>query len=127
MSEIYATAFDDCDNLSIINIRAKTLPTIAPFEGNWGRIEDPFEDVVYENATLYVPAGCGEAYKAAQWWSNFNNIIEEEFSGIDEVTSEESVNEIVGYYNAQGAMSNEPWQGLNIVVYSDGSHRKVIF
>ncbi len=120
VSEIGRNAFSWCNNLSTIYSKAKTPPT---FIG----LASPFEDEPYRNATLYVPEGCGEAYKAAQWWSNFNNISEYEFSGIDDVTSEDAVNEVVGYYNAQGAMSTEPWKGLNIVVYSDGSIRKIAY
>lgn len=58
--------------------------------------ESSFVNNTYLNATLYVPEGCGEAYKAAQWWSNFNNIIEYEFSVIDDVTSKDDINEVVG-------------------------------
>ena len=31
------------------------------------------------------------------------------------------------YYNMQGMPSTEPFRGLNIVVYSDGSVRKIRF
>lgn len=39
----------------------------------------------------------------------------------------ETASEIAGYYNLQGARSDEPWDGMNIVVYSDGSRRKVMY
>lgn len=39
---------------------------------------------------------------------------------VDEVNAE-----VVGYYNMHGVMSAEPWSGVNIVVYSDGSRRKM--
>ncbi len=33
--------------------------------------------------------------------------------------------EIMGYYNLQGRFSDKPWRGINVVVYSDGTVRKV--
>lgn len=37
-----------------------------------------FKDGVELGATLYVPAGCGEAYKSSVWGNYFDNIIEME-------------------------------------------------
>lgn len=37
-----------------------------------------FKNAVELGATLYVPAGCGEAYKSSAWGNNFDNIIEME-------------------------------------------------
>ena len=45
----------------------------------------------------------------------------------EELPLYEAAGEIVGYYNLQGVLSAEPWSGLNIVVYSDGSRRKVVY
>ena len=38
------------------------------------------------NATLYVPSGCGERYRKADFWKNFLNIAEMEGTGIENVT-----------------------------------------
>ena len=87
-----------------------------------------FDDTTYQSATLYVPKGCVGVYKAASSWSDFYNIVEGNYvSGADDVIADEAAGEIVGYYNLQGVLSAEPWSGLNIVVYSDGSRRKVVY
>ena len=47
-------------------------------------------------------------------------------AGIWDVAADSVAVSVVGYYNAQGARSATPWRGLNIVVYSDGTTRKLI-
>lgn len=46
-------------------------------------------------------------------------------TGVEDVVIETF--EVIGYYNLQGVRSDEPWPGLNIVVYSDGSTRKMVY
>ena len=36
-----------------------------------------FNNEVYNNATLYVPKGCNEAYHTAIMWREFKTIVEE--------------------------------------------------
>jgi len=45
-------------------------------------------------------------------------------AGVEEVATDTP--SVVGYYNAQGIKAAEPWPGLNIVVYSDGTTRKTL-
>lgn len=47
-------------------------------------------------------------------------------SAIDEISADEADKEVVGYYNLTGLFSPRPYQGFNIVLYSDGSTRKMI-
>ncbi len=47
-------------------------------------------------------------------------------AGIGDVAADAASVTVFGYYNAQGARSATPWRGLNIVVYSDGTTRKLI-
>ena len=59
-------AFYNCWNLTAITCEAKTPPTLKNsyvFSG------------VNKSIPLYVPAGSVEAYKAAQYWSEFTNIL----------------------------------------------------
>lgn len=110
-------AFNNCDKLSTIYSLATTPPEIYDYY--------TFSKTNYKNSTLYVPKGCVEVYKSAICWSNFSNIIEIDYDSIDNVINDNS--EVAGYYNLHGVLSAKPWNGLNIVVYSDGSYRKVIF
>lgn len=81
-----------------------------------------FSDDIYSNATVYVPAGSVSTYK--HMWSEFLNITEA--TGVEDVISSATEAAIVGYYNMRGVMSQEPWHGVNVVVYSDGSTRKIV-
>lgn len=48
-------------------------------------------------------------------------------SGIDNIVDEPATTaQIEGYYNLQGVRSASPWNGINIVRYSDGTTRKAI-
>lgn len=49
-----------------------------------------------------------------------------EVDGVEDITADSAEVEIIGYYNLQGVYSAKPFQGLNIVVYSDGTTRKMI-
>ena len=48
-----------------------------------------------------------------------------ELSGIDELP-DENVPEVVCYFNTLGQRAMKPFKGINIVVYSDGTTRKVV-
>lgn len=45
-----------------------------------------WNEEVYDNVTLYVPKGCGEAYRTAAEWKQFKNIVELENGGVSDVT-----------------------------------------
>ncbi len=57
----------------------------------------------------------------------YNELVDAYFNdfatGVDNV---ESTPEIEAYYNLQGLRSSTPWQGLNIIRYTDGSIRKAV-
>ena len=67
LTQIGTGAFEDCT--SLIEVYCK--PTTPPAGGSF---------MFYNNAPgqkIYVPAGSGEAYRTAQYWSNYASIIEE--------------------------------------------------
>ena len=83
-----------------------------------------FNRINISNCTLYVPQGTKEAYANADVWKDFRNIIEYDATGIDKVTNRSDVKEI-SRYSLNGQRVTSPTKGVNIVIYSDGSIKKV--
>ena len=46
--------------------------------------------------------------------------------GVEYIDADIDAPEVIGYYNLQGVKADEPWPGLNIAVYSDGTTRKIL-
>lgn len=107
--------FTDCPKLTSIYSLNTTPPRLD---------SEAFENSTFLNATLYVPKGCLEAYQNASYWKNFT-IKEFETTGINDVVPSESITEIARY-SIDGKRLSAPQKGLNIVVMSDGSKRKVL-
>lgn len=64
-------AFKGCKGLEDLYI-PRERPAVINEKGS-------FEDVVYENCTLYVPIGCERLYWVANNWDHFVNIVEYDF------------------------------------------------
>ena len=81
---------------------------------------DPrFDEMVLATATLYVPDGCVDAYRAVKPWSWFFNIVEGGYSGIANATAPEVVIKVI-----DGAISIDGTDGTAsapmVEVYSAG-------
>lgn len=87
--------------------------------GDWG-----FKGVDRKSCILYVPKGTSDDYRSSDWGDYFDNIVENEVTGMDKVTSSANTTEC-SRYSVSGQRLNVPTKGLNIVRYSDGSVRKV--
>ncbi len=81
---------------------------------------DAFNDSYIEYATLHVPAESVDAYKAADPWKNFKNIValtdsdpKPDATGVDVVWKTEDNKAII--YDLNGVRQNEPQKGINIV------------
>ena len=83
-----------------------------------------FEGIDLNKCTLYVPQGAKQDYWLADVWGDFNNIVEYDATGIDDVTTSSDAKE-VSRYSVNGQRLSAPTKGLNIVKYSDGSVKKV--
>ena len=95
-------------------------------------MEDPFP--IYSgsftkntkmNATLYVPSGTIETYKATEGWKEFLFVdeIQNAPSGIEPIYSETKEAQ---RYSLNGLRITSPPKGINIIRYSDGTTKKVI-
>ena len=60
-------AFLGCRRMSIFKVGTATPPIVS---------SSAFQNSNYKNATLYVPAGSKAAYKAADYWKDFKEIID---------------------------------------------------
>ena len=136
------SAFSDCSGLGSVTIpasvtsigdyafyRCENLATIVSF------IEEPssasfydrsFSSITLNNATLYVPQGTTEKYKAAKGWKNFVWIEEGVPAGIKLPTNENVESAGVLRYAPDGRRLAEPKRGLNIMKMPDGKTKKVI-
>lgn len=75
-----ANVFDGCSNIKTVNVHS-TQPPVGK--------DDTFATKTYNNAILYVPKSAKNVYAQQLCWRNFNNIIEKDFGGVDDVTADE--------------------------------------
>ena len=110
-------AFYDCPNINKVTALYDQSP--VPFDPEY-----TFSADVYNNATLYVPTGTKNIYKATDGWKNFVRIVEED-SLIDRlnncVYSDKASTTI---YSISG-LKSELKPGINIICTKDGSTKKM--
>ena len=83
-----------------------------------------FPKAVYQNATLYIPQGTLDKYKAANGWKEFYNI--EDPTNITSPNYIESVSTETKRYTLDGKHIATPQRGINVVKMSDGTVKKVL-
>ena len=81
---IGANAFADCTGLSTMTCIAPTPPTMGQF-ANPSANSEIFARVDVSNATLYVPAESVDAYKNAEQWKGFGQILPIEGTSVNYV------------------------------------------
>ena len=132
VTEIGNSAFYYCTNISRVTCYAKTPPKTPIVE--YSR-SDPWEYSGRENATLYVPKGCSEAYReyyvdapyyGYQYpYTKFKYLIEiDEETGIEDITSPH-VKGDKRIYNINGFETNRIQKGLNII-HENGEVKKIL-
>jgi hypothetical protein len=73
VKRICYSAFENCIFLNEIICKPTTPPTASPTSSN---IWDTFKSIG-TSAKIYVPVGSGDAYKTANYWSDYASMIEE--------------------------------------------------
>ena len=108
-------AFAGCTNLEKINLYSD-----KPISIDQAAASSVFSGVDTENSILYVPAGTADAYRQAEGWKAFKNIVEMEDP--DDINADDGSYEI---YTLGGIHVEKLQKGVNIIKYKNGSTQKV--
>ena len=113
-------AFEECNSLTSVTALNPTPVAITNYV---------FSN--RKNATLYVPKGSKSAYKAADFWGQFKEIIEIEVTGIDQINFQENGEQGLDeegavWYTIDGKREDKPKKGINIIRMSNGTTKKVV-
>ena len=101
---IGGSTFASCPELTDVTCYAENVPSTET---------TAFKDSYIEYATLHVPASAVNAYKAADPWKNFKNIIEANPTGIKAIENTQTKNTTI--YDMNGVRLSEPKKGINII------------
>ena len=128
---IAESAFIDCTSLTSVTIGSGVtsigrnafdgadIPTVIslienPFTINGKTSDDEtFSSNTFNNATLYVPSGTIDKYKATEGWKDFAHIEEGDPTGINVVKNTKNNNTTI--YDLNGVLLPELKKGINIV------------
>ncbi len=104
------------------------LKTVRTLNTDPSALTPTFSSVIYNQATLIVPDGTLDAYKAATGWKDFYNIVEASTyaTGVNAVKAAQGNATETARYSIDGATLGLPRKGVNIVKTGDGKVRKVI-
>lgn len=142
VTNIGERAFEGCSSLnsitipnSVTSIGERTfaeidLQTIFSYIENpyriYGKVtsQGTFNLNTFNNATLYVPKGTIDKYKATEGWKDFIFIEESSSTNINSV-KEVQITE-AERYTIDGKRISKPRRGLNIIKMTDGTIKKCI-
>ena len=133
VTTIGAGAFAGCGNLRAIYLMSTTPIALsqAAVRGVIRRADgttiSQFDGVDYETCVLYVPYGCGEAYRNAEGWKLFKHIVEMEDTGINGAALNDKGQMINDkWYDLKGRRISQPKKGVNILRDSSGKRKVVV-
>lgn len=118
ISQIGKDAFSHQSNVKEI-ICHNPIPPIIHAE----TADEFVPNIVYANATLLVPSSSLDKYKSSDIWKFFWNIEGFEDAGIEEIQVDKNSYRI---YDVNGLELRNLQQGINIIVYTDGSTQKLL-
>ena len=114
MTSIGKFAFEECDITEVIS-KIENPPSINT---------STFSDNTFYNATLYVPVGTIDKYKATEGWKKFVFIEEGEPSGISKIKGAD-VSE-TRRFTLDGKEIKNSRKGINIIQTKNGKTQKVV-
>ncbi|MBR5592916.1 MAG: leucine-rich repeat domain-containing protein [Bacteroidaceae bacterium] len=106
IKSIGSSAFAKCSYISEIKIGSNE-PTAITASSNI------FADI-YSKAILYVPLDCKNKYEGTSPWSTFHNIVEMDFTDIDELKEQRAESKDV-CYDLNGRAVKNPINGIYII------------
>ena len=115
------SAFHKCTSLTDVYCYAEQVPETG---------KDVFLSSNYTNATLHVPAEAVDAYRYAEQWKDFENIValtddDPNPTGII-VPATTQQPAIVELYDLSGRRTSQPQRGVIIVKMNNGTTKKVV-
>ena len=108
MTSIGDRAFDRADIPTVISLIENPFTITGKTSS-----KRTFTQNTFLNATLYVPKGTIEKYKATDGWKDFAHIVEGIPAGINVV--EKTKNNNNTNYDLNGVRQSKPKKGINIV------------
>lgn len=115
--------FNDCYRLKQITCLATEPPVLKESYRYDDYTYPTFDDEVFEKCTLYVPEGSVDAYKKANVWKNFQNIVGTT-TRISKVQDGDFI--ITKHYDLMGRDISPTAKGIHLVHIFDGKETKVI-
>ena len=114
IKNIGENAFTECSKLKSIRSFSREPIVLGAAQTRGAASSSVFEGVDKEECVLYVPEGCVEAYRAAEGWNEFTNILEMEGTAISSPRADRNS---LDMYDLQGrkVSSPRPAKGIYIV------------
>ena len=112
-------AFWECTKIKDVLCYAEQCPTINKYV---------FGNTPLEEATLHVPSGSVDLYKAHEIWGKFGNIVALSEEEMPTIINSTKLNApvIIGIYDLTGNPISQMQRGVNIIRMSDGTTRKLM-
>ena len=108
MTSIGSWAFDGVDLTTVVSLIEN--PFVIAGKSSSYRA---FSVNTFDNATLYVPVGTIDNYKATDGWKDFAYIVEGTPTGIKVIENTQKKNATI--YDLNGVRQSEPQKGINIL------------